>query len=355
MVPFYPVLTDTTAFLAGILMLWLWLKRHRWWLLVCSIAFALAWPVANVMGASLLLFLRDKPLQQPHPGIKGDDRSGFPTKWLALATVTAFAFAGSVLMWKLDHPSTRWRLLAKSLAFLPSAYLLFLGALEALHANRPLTSLRRIVAGFGLVKVASALLAIVVPQLIVHTIANPIVPNPSGLMVLFRALFDPLGRPFVGIISSVMFLGPAVVFLLLRFRAFAEEMRQYGPGYFAVVAITTLLALPGEPRFVICGWPFVIGPLAKVAEQPLGIRFRETFFALTILLGQWWLPLTVTTWRGGDYERLLEWPKQLYYMHFGLWLSTSAYLVDVGLVFLCLLLIRRSLSCPASSSQLSDS
>jgi hypothetical protein len=336
---FYPVLTDTTAFLAGMVMLWCYLTRRHWPLLVCTIVSSLGWPTATIMGALLLLFLHDPPVPErepfawPGPSAK---RKGF-------VLAIAFSLLGIGIAWALRHELSYWRLFARGLSFLPSLYLVGLGLLEFLRIPRPLLVAKDHLASLTASRVGLALAAILVPQAAIRLIANRAVSNANSFSLLASLLFDPKGRPFAGLISAVMFSGPAIVFLVLRFPSFAREARRHGLGYSAVVVLTLLLILPGEPRYVTCGWPFVVALLAKIADQHAGPGFRKVYLGLTILLGQWWLPLTLREWKGGDFEFLLAWPKQLFYMHFGLWLAWPTYVVNAALVGTCFLLMRRVL------------
>jgi hypothetical protein len=94
----------------------------------------------------------------------------------------------------------------------------------------------------------------------------------------------------------------------------------------SVVAVGLLLALPAEPRFPTSAWPFLVLGLAMVAE---GMRLRRSFWyalaAAVVLLAQFWLPLNAMPWSGDDYALLTEFPKQWYFMHYGLWMGWPAF------------------------------
>ncbi len=338
MVFFYPVLTDTTAFLAGMLMVWFALARRRVALFLCTVVFAFAWPAANLMGVFLLLF--------PTHGAIPERRSSPPPRPLYKRSTLAFVSALSLLV---PGPvlapllaTQPWLADAGNLALLPSLYLYGLGCLVLVRTTDWRALLRNTLAAFSVVQAGLAVLALVIPSVIMHKIANPAVVNPSSVSLLRTLTLT--GRPLVGIIAAALYCGPAVLFLALRFPLFLQHARQHGLGYLAVVAFTMVLVLPSEPRFVVAGWPFAVAALAKVADCSTGPAFRKAFVVLTILLGQWWLPLTLVKWPGADSQFLLDWPKQLFFMHFGITLAPSTYLLDVAIVALAALTLRWTLS-----------
>jgi hypothetical protein len=96
-----------------------------------------------------------------------------------------------------------------------------------------------------------------------------------------------------------------------------------------VVALTLPLALPAEPRFIAVGWPFLVLGAALAIDRTAPRRpFGWTFGLLTVLLAQFWMKLNVGRWGSDDYADLLEFPKQLYFMHYGPWMAWYPFLIQ---------------------------
>ena len=108
-----------------------------------------------------------------------------------------------------------------------------------------------------------------------------------------------------------------------------------GIGYTAVVAIHLALILAPEPRFVTLAWPFLVVGGVLALESTVKTRaFNWAFGILTILYAQFWLRINIAPWHGEMCDGLEVFPKQIYFMHFGLWMSSYAYAIylSVGVV-----------------------
>jgi protein-S-isoprenylcysteine O-methyltransferase Ste14 len=77
----------------------------------------------------------------------------------------------------------------------------------------------------------------------------------------------------------------------------------------------------------------VFGLVKAMNKQPIPRTVLLAFAVLLVLTAQFWLPMNLLPWPGGDYDNLLEFPKQLYFGHYGVWMGWPAYVVQ-GCVFL---------------------
>ena len=183
---FSPVQTDTTAFLTGILMLWLFLARRRWGLFACCIVSAFVWPTSNIMGAMLLLFLRDRPV----PELETRPRRVFLSKWKGLLFSILLAISGIALAWSMRDVWVHWRRLVGVSAFVPSLYLVGLGALYYLRMPRPVLEVKGRLASLRISQIGLACAAILVPQFVLHVLANPAIPNANSLRLLVALAYS---------------------------------------------------------------------------------------------------------------------------------------------------------------------
>lgn len=358
---FYPVLTDVTALVASMAMLYFFIARRPWPLLAVSVVGAFSWPVIAVSGAALLLladlrFPPEGPVEQPvQRGFRGW-LSGPRLVLAAAACSTVLILALSPLLASGAHACPALRTLSTEVAgsmpmspdgrfsALLSRYDVCLAARQGLTAAPAVAGLMWLVTTLmrpsrafpALIKqirkirprsLVLALMALGAPALGVRLIANPTVANPSSLFALVRAaLFPAEGKLFMPLVSLIAFWGVCVLLALLHWRAFGRTIRTLGPGFAAAIVLAMLLGLVGEPRFLTTGWPFIVLGVAITLDHVRAPRsFLTVFVAGTLLLAQFWLPINIRSWPGGDFDDLLLFPRQLYFMHYGLWMGWPGY------------------------------
>jgi hypothetical protein len=59
------------------------------------------------------------------------------------------------------------------------------------------------------------------------------------------------------------------------------------------------------------------------------------FSALTIIFAKFWLKMNISPWDENDLEGLLEFPKQMLFMHYGPWMSWPMLFVHLPIIILC--------------------
>jgi hypothetical protein len=355
---FYPVLTDVTALVTGLALLLFHLSQRRTALLVTTIVGAFAWPTIGLTGALLLVC---KPRTPADAGALPEQ--GSPTTWLRVylgillvassALVLMALFPGDVLLacratsaavsaglpadlqaaalraaaW--PDPCLPYRQVLTAIPTITGAGLLLL----LLFRPDWRESARHVLANWDTRSTVMALAAVVIPAIGVRLIANHFLPNPSGLLVLLKlALLPTDGMVLMPLVSVVSLWGPTVLVLLLWWPAFCRHAAGLGFGFQAVVSMTLLLGVIGEPRFLTAGWPFlVLGAALTVEALRPTAKFAVALSVLTMLLGQAWLPINAIPWPAGDWELLGEFPKQFWFMHYGLWMGWPAYIGQVVL------------------------
>ena len=343
---YYPVLTDVTALCVAMLLLLFYVEKRPIALCVVTIIGAFSWPVVSVCGALLLIFM-DTAL--PTEVIEPAQQSAH----LKPSKLTHFAKLGALLVLILSvvgclvlahaRPSgVAASSLEKLLTALPSldvmmiaiAMLIGSGAFfQAVAANLWKTRL------FSFVLAIAALL---VPFCLVKTLSNPDVANASSLMNLIRITLLPQeGKFLLPFVTLAVFWGPVVLLLLLYWKAFCIEARKLGSGVVAILGISLLLGLVGEPRFLTIGWPFFVAGLVLAMESSnKKASFKYAMLTLTVLYAQFWMEFNLAPWPGNDYEGLQEFPKQVYFMHYGLWMNWWAYSIQFALLVLSAIWLR---------------
>ena len=375
---YYPVLCDVTALFVAMLLLLFYVKKRPFALLIVTILGSFSWPVVSICGAFLLLFLKTKlpkHIITPKPSLLSYNILLLIKKYLieilAITTIcylllfqitdqacTLFeakleAFAHTVQ----SISDTIDRVLSKNnVCIIKKLMTKVEQILTALPSIIGLTIMITMLISFteffrfilvNLRKVQPSLIAlataaIFIPALIVKLISNPNVPNASSLLLLIKCILFPAeGKILLPIITLSVFWGPIVLMLLLYWRSFCIQARNLGPGVVLVITTSLCLGLVGEPRFLTLGWPFIVlGLVLAMESSTKKPNFKYAFIFLTILYGQFWIRLNYAPWPGSDGEYLQNFPKQLYFMHYGLWMSWLTYILQSIFLILSALWLR---------------
>jgi hypothetical protein len=178
--------------------------------------------------------------------------------------------------------------------------------------------------------------AIIIPWAIVNSISNPALPNAAGFSALLhQCLLPPHGKVLLPFVTLTAFWGPAVLLLVFRWNAIGAELRNLGPGVVGVVGVSLPLGLATEPRYITAAWPFlVMGLVIAMEKEEMRTSCKYIFGVLTVLFAQFWMKLNLAPWTGGDLEGILGFPKQVYFMHLGYWMSWHSYLIQLPVVIL---------------------
>jgi hypothetical protein len=358
---YYPVLTDVTALFIAMLLLLFYVEKKPIALFITTIAGALCWPVVNVCGAFLLFFLRAKLPEKiivPDPFTVTSKsatvsrlitRGGLVVLAISIVGYTTLILSGPVI----DYGFNELRMLlnARLLRRLQELLDSLKGLLTALPTlTGVLVALAMLIGSGAFFKAALAGLnwkrfplavlaisAVLIPHGVVAFISNPGLANPSSLKLLFRLAVYPLqeGKFLFPIVSLAVFWGPVVLLLILFWKAFCVEARKMGPGVVAIIGISLLLGLVGEPRFITIAWPFLVLGIVLVFESStVKGSFKSALIILTVLYAQFWMKLNMAPWLPPDKAGILDFPKQLHFMHYGLWMSWWSYSIQLAAIVL---------------------
>ncbi|MGO9016402.1 MAG: hypothetical protein ACLQF0_15635 [Dissulfurispiraceae bacterium] len=366
---YYPVLTDVTALVVAMLLLLFYVEKKPIALFVTTIVGAFCWPAVSICGAFLLIFPReDLPREVIEPAA-----STLTFKSVTLSSlvklgglvVLIMSIIGYITLARVapvsEHASTvfnNWlKILGNVMPFnvapsfdrlerlltgLPSligmlvALAMLIGSRSFLPAL--LANLRRA----QLPLVALAIAAVLIPFYLVKIISSPGIANPNSMLQLIKRVLVPgddlhhlQGKFLLPIVTLAVFWGPVVLLLLLYWKAFCVEARKLGLGVVAIIAISLPLGLIGEPRFITIAWPFfVLGLVLALESSSTKASFKYVLAALTVVYAQFWMKLNLAPWLPQDMAYPLKFPQQVYFMHYGLWMSWWAYFVQLTAVVL---------------------
>lgn len=363
---YYPVLTDVTALLIGLLLLLFYLEKRALALFITTIVGTFVWPLVSIYGAILLVFLESNissDLIEPKI-LASEILSRFVKRaWLTLLVTSIialilmkFALDTSTVL-KLDYLLNEIAAIAKlngeeSLTIkglitgLPSIVAVLIGLTVLAGSWRFLQAVIVELIKPRLYLIALSVAAILIPFGIIKAISNPLLVNPNSLVWMIHHLFfiPPKGKVLLPFVTLAVFWGPIVLLLLLYWKEFCIELRKLGPGVMSVVGITLPLGLVTEPRYITLAWPFMVFGLVLALENShRTTSFKYIFAILTVTYAQFWMKINLAPWPEHDYEGLSQFPKQIYFMHYGFWMSGLAYIIQFPIVVFSALWLRKAM------------
>ncbi|WP_242185153.1 hypothetical protein [Sphingomonas sp. CARO-RG-8B-R24-01] len=343
---FYPVLTDPVALLLAAMLLLYYLRRSRILISILSIIGAFCWPTLAVTGAILCIFMPARPHEPttastPEPST--DNQALKVTLWIiaGIAVVSAICAVpaahqacvealGPVNLAKYMPASLAAKAQAseslkdpcligqKLITAVPSFLIMLLSIILLVMpmARRGMVSVR--IDKYRVVSICCAISILIVSWIGVRAISNPLVSNPSNLLILISFSTMPaVGKIFLPFVSLGAFWGALAVFSTVEWPKIASEARNMGAAIVAVLCFTLPLGLVGEPRFLTTIWPILVTLAAIVLGKDDHKSRDVVLLVATFVLAQFWLPLTIVRWSAGAFTGLDDFPKQLYFMHYG--------------------------------------
>lgn len=270
---YYPVLTDIPAFALALLALYFFLKNNVWALFVITLAAAFTWPIIVCTGVLLLLFPR-KPIQPIDT--KGRLFS------IIIAGLVTVVYCGSAVYFYFIRgwttlgygeekviDSVVYLSLALSMFLLFRAIQELLGGIS-LHSLLPELKLK----SFQPVRVILAALIIGI-QIVFFLTPSVRVGDSSGeahiatmhlLLVAGIALLS-IAKPLITFVSHVVYFGPIIILLALKWRAFSEEVRRYGVGLISAILLSVFVGMDSESRHSIGAFPIFVPFLVKATDR----------------------------------------------------------------------------------------
>jgi hypothetical protein len=361
---YYPVLTDVTALFVAMLILLFYVEKKPLSLFMTTIVGSFCWPVVSICGALLIFFL---PKENFQDGVKLLPNK-FNKQQKILLTIFFVVLVFSIIGYstlRLFPINSSWysdlnnftksyyslsflsqdiidRIekfivkganvkLERLLTGLPSIFGVLIALIVLVRSGTFIQSIIERIKKPSFLLFVLSISVIIVPRLVVKAISNSEAVNPNGFIpVVYAAFFPTEGLFLLPIVTLAAFWGPLILMLALNFNAFCCQCRLLGPGFVAVIAVHLLLGLLCEPRFFTVGWPFfVLGIVLAFESISMKSSFKFIFTIITVLCAQFWLKINYTPWLSADILDLLTFPKQLYFMHYGLWMSSTTYLIQL--------------------------
>lgn len=361
MVFYIPVSTDVTGFFIAMISLYFYLSGQRWLLFIISLIGSFAWPLVAYCGFVLILLMPSKLECQIFESDRQNIYESKPSINILNALVVLFivSFLAVVILEIIRNYGVDRILGVATLTWMslltgvPSAAGVLI-ALFLLFGNpRYFIEILRVLKKSPKSTRVLSFLVIAIPSVIFWWIGKNYKPelgisNPNNLTILGVAFaFFAAGAPgkfFMPVVTLVAYWGPLVILLCMFWKMFCIQARLMGPGFVGVIFLILPLGLATEPRFITFAWPFLVLGAALVLDKLIIRRaFWIAFGILVILFGQFWLKINLAPWPGTDYEYLFEYPKQVLFMHLGMWMGWPAYLAQTVVITMCTLWLVRLL------------
>jgi hypothetical protein len=321
-----PVLTDTTALVAGMFLLYGHLSEHAWLVWLVGFLGAFSWPL--VLPTALVLLALPRTVAEPAAD------SGRVSVWWCLAGGLAVAMTAAwrvfVTGQEIDGAEPVWRCWAPLAAVLLCVYLT---AATWFLVDRDAIS--RLVRLLCQPRLRSALAALSLVAAVAWLRIVVLVPSGAQGFTLKQflcaILVSSVAKPGVFLLAHVVYFGPIVLATVFLWPRVCERIRRQGLGMVIVVGAGVLLSVASESRQLLSFLPFAAAFTVQTIDDLPRQRWHDALFLATALvLSKCWLPLN---W-GVPTGNILEFPDQLYFMNQGPWMSNGAYLVQGAIVLL---------------------
>lgn len=323
---YYPVLTDLWSVVVALLQLLLFLDRRLVLLALVTLVGAFTWPSSAAIGAVLIVFL---PLPAADPAVPARPLGRLRFLPAGIAAVAWTSLCVSILssgyaihganVESICRPLLRLSLLA-------SAAFVF-GAVSVLVDERALfrpRGLARYLLRPNLLVAAAVMVGATVLQ-------KRLAPEPSRYPVseLVRlTAYTSIQKPAAFLVAHVMFLGPVLLVLVMRWRAVVDLVRRSGPGLVCVAGLGAIVFLNSESRHL---WNLaaMFVPFAVKLLDDLSWTRRQFLWlgALTLASSNVWLTYEDPIW-----PEALQLPGQLFFMTNGPWMTFPTYAVQLAIV-----------------------
>jgi hypothetical protein len=314
---YYPVLTDVMAFTLGMGLLYCYLRKNTFALLITGLIGAFTLPTIFYSALLLYVFPAEEEKSVPQQTYTP---SNLWLVWLTVAgfflLIIAFCFYKKV---PLINPNPFLVLIISSLASLAYLYFatkVFYNTDLYLHNIKNFNNWKR---------AGAALIMLLTMYIVLRNGASnePLHINYKG--ILANIVISSIANPLVFLVSHAMYFGPVFLLVLFFAKPFAEQISNYGLGLHVFTLGFILLSINAETRLFMNAWPFIVLFLCKTIDKlKLPLSFYLLIFLYALVLSKFWYRIQVPYFT----EKYLNFPEQRYFMSQGPWMSDAMYVLQ---------------------------
>jgi hypothetical protein len=323
---FYPVLTDTTGYILGLFLIYVFLKRnHLGVLIILSLGF-FTWPNFFELGFALLIFPRTTFPLEP---------ARFKLNKIVAAVASGIVLISSVyVIYIAQH---QWFGTAPIHSVMPLSILCM--AAFVFHGVKTLTNFVYVYDLPGFLKRLNVYWAVIggltflLLKLLISVYTQPDLSTVYSFHDFFANLML-LGnrQPFVFFINHVVFFGPMLILALLFWKQVCRSIHEHGIGLFLMTLGGLALSIYPESRTLMNLAPFFLVFTVKTVDALQWNPSYSVFLGyLAVLYSRIWLLINAEPSPEGG---LLEFSWQKLFMTSGYVVSGLSYLIQGSVVLL---------------------
>ncbi|MES2778811.1 MAG: hypothetical protein V4651_02840 [Bacteroidota bacterium] len=335
--PYYPILTDVAGFWMGMMICYFFLKRKNTALFLSMLLGHFTFPLLLVTSIPLSWNIRNNSILnalQKTTGLK---------VWAITIIVCILSFTALVLWYpSILNPKYMMVLQVYGLP-ISIAWVIFYIWKSILSFNTGNT-IEGIVDWKKILFTTLGLLAFLISANAM--IARISIPEEgfTPQVFLFNIIQQSISEPFISLIAHTIYVGPAILLILLYFKDFTRTIKQQGDsavGYFIIIA---LLCLGSESRQFVPYYPFMVLMLMLTLNAfTFSIKQVLLFCLLALVSSKCWFPINVPDiFSKYDFGNF---PDQRYFMNQGPFMSEQSYLINfliVSIMGCCIYLLFRN-------------
>jgi len=326
---YYPVLTDTTAVVIGLVLVYGFLGRHSLLVMLAGLASAFSWPPALYMSALLLLF----PRSAARPAVPFRPISFFlyavPATVIVVVAAYLFYVKHVILA---SHVAQTWRATA------PLAIgIVFVFLAVAVRWLIDQDILTRLVHGYREMSFRPLIMTATMFALAKLALHFWLIPRfesaAASITFVVQAEFvSSIAKPAVFLVAHVVYYGPIILVAIFFWPSITANLRSLGLGAVLTALLGLVQGVTSESRHLLAFLPLLVALAAQAMERARLPRGHDIVFVLTTLVAsKFWMPMTVVS--HGPFDAF---PSQSYLMNQGPWMSNLSYAIQSAAVLVLL-------------------
>ena len=334
---YYPTLTDTSAFMFGLLMMYFFLSNKNYCVLLTGIIGAFIFPTFLYVGLILFVF----PVEKKQENITYIPTVSKKEKYFALFKAVNIVVA-SLVIYKISGEKSLGGYYGFPVLCI-SAIGLFIYLFLAMHPiSKHSFNIFFMIKRALSYRILLALLVAVSVKKLIYFLSNKDAGVLTPWILITHIMAQALAYPLNFIISHIIYYGPIICFCIFFWKESVEYIKHKGPGLFIVTVLYVVLSIGSESRQFMNFFPIVVIVVAEVLNRKtLSWNFTYAFILLSLITSKVWLPLNHGEWFDlltHPVELILAFPMQWYFMSQGPWVSHSMYIINLIAVSMLFLL-----------------
>lgn len=339
--PFHlAVMTDTSAFMLSVLMLYFYLKKYRVGLVLITILACFTWEVLFYQGIILVLI----PFSTlPYASFKPS------FKWFVQFFIAAIAMGICLYLVLVEKADTKMEFVAKinrpllplSIAGLTFLFFFF----SKIFLNKNLLDLKLFFKRFKFINILFVVFIIALTTLMVWYLNPPPAKFYQTNNILRGTFTSALIWPFHNIVSHTTFWGMIVILLIFFWNDFGKIISQMGWGIVAAFGLNLFaFGILPETRCLVNMLPWIVVFLIKAINR---YSFSKWFYIIiaifSLFVSKIWLVLNppAGTYNSMNLDRngCMGFPDQKMWMHIGPWMNEEMYYIQGGVMLLLMAIL----------------